>query len=214
MICSSVRFTGSSRRSRAPSPNFERSRCPSAVTVGALDRFVAAMTRADVAVRAYGPAIDRYRPADPTDTLAVARSFQGLDTAAGVRRLSAIADNAAADLAFRRCGHPGRPDVRGGTPSSPQVAVPAGLSDVRRRQFVRGRRVSVQAGCLACHRIGAAGNSGPGLDLSRVGERLPGPAIVRVLRDPQAPMPSYGKLPRAALSDLVAFLTALRAKCP
>lgn len=90
------------------------------------------------------------------------------------------------------------------------VATPAGLSAGERSRFAAGRRVTTQAGCLACHRIGAEGNDGPGGDLSSVGRRL-GPAqIARVLRNPKAPMPAFRNLPPRVFAALVTFLARLR----
>jgi mono/diheme cytochrome c family protein len=65
-------------------------------------------------------------------------------------------------------------------------------------------------GCLACHRIGTAGNDGPGPVLTHVGARLDAHAIKHVILDPQAPMPSFERLPHARLRVLVAYLAALR----
>jgi hypothetical protein len=77
-------------------------------------------------------------------------------------------------------------------------------------QFNLGRTVAAQSGCLACHRIGQAGNSGPGPDLTQVGARLPARAIERVVIDPKAPMPSFRRLPTAKLRAVVTFLSLLR----
>jgi hypothetical protein len=77
-------------------------------------------------------------------------------------------------------------------------------------QFYLGRAVAAQSGCLACHRIGEAGNAGPGPNLTHVGSRLPAAAIERAILNPTAPMPSFGALPRAKLTALVTFLSLLR----
>jgi hypothetical protein len=75
--------------------------------------------------------------------------------------------------------------------------------------FYRGRTVAARSGCLACHRIGEAGNSGPGPDLTHVASRLPGRAIARALVAPTPPMPSFRRLPRAKFEALVEFLSLL-----
>lgn len=77
-------------------------------------------------------------------------------------------------------------------------------------EFDLGRTVTAQSGCLACHRIGANGNAGPGPDLTHVGSKLPSSAIEHALTDPTAPMPSFRKLPRAKLRAIVEFLSLLR----
>lgn len=77
-------------------------------------------------------------------------------------------------------------------------------------QFDLGRSVTAQSGCLACHRIGEAGNAGPGPDLTQVGSRLPAAGIERSITNPTAPMPSFRNLPKAKLKALVTFLSLLR----
>ncbi len=77
-------------------------------------------------------------------------------------------------------------------------------------EFDQGRAVAAQSGCLACHRIGEAGNDGPGPDLTEVGARLPARAIERTLTHPTEPMPAFTHLPPAKFHALVAFLSALR----
>jgi quinol---cytochrome c reductase cytochrome c subunit, bacillus type len=73
-----------------------------------------------------------------------------------------------------------------------------------------GQQVASQSGCGACHRFGEAGNSGPGPELTKIGERLPREAIARTLRNPTAPMPSYADLPPKKFNALVDYLSALR----
>jgi menaquinol-cytochrome c reductase cytochrome b/c subunit len=73
-----------------------------------------------------------------------------------------------------------------------------------------GEMVANQSGCGACHKFGEAGNSGPGPNLTKVGERLPAEAIARTLRNPTAPMPSYQDLPPKKFNALVQFLSSLR----
>ena len=73
-----------------------------------------------------------------------------------------------------------------------------------------GEVVANQSGCGACHKFGDAGNSGPGPDLTKIGDRLPAQAIVRTLQNPTAPMPSYRDLPPKKFDALVQYLSALR----
>jgi hypothetical protein len=73
-----------------------------------------------------------------------------------------------------------------------------------------GKRAVLQSGCLACHKIGDNGNTGPGPDLTEVGARLPRQAIERTLIAPTAPMPSFKNLPPAKFQAIVTFLAALK----
>jgi len=73
-----------------------------------------------------------------------------------------------------------------------------------------GQNVANQSGCGACHKFGEAGNHGPGPDLTEIGAKLPAPAIERTLRNPTAPMPAYGDLPKEKFDALVEYLAALR----
>jgi hypothetical protein len=77
-------------------------------------------------------------------------------------------------------------------------------------QFNLGRTVAAESGCLACHRIGEAGNAGPGPDLTHVGSTRSATAIERAIINPTAPMPSFRHLPKAKLKALVTFLSLLR----
>ena len=77
-------------------------------------------------------------------------------------------------------------------------------------EYNAGRQVAAQAGCLACHKIGESGNSGPGPNLTKVGRRLPRQAIARTLINPTAPMPSFKQLPPAKFNALVTFVSSLR----
>jgi hypothetical protein len=76
--------------------------------------------------------------------------------------------------------------------------------------FAAGEAVAARTGCLACHRIAEAGNSGPGQDLTQVGSRLPPKAIERALVASPAPMPSFSRLPEPQRRALVYFLAHLR----
>lgn len=80
----------------------------------------------------------------------------------------------------------------------------------RLADFYAGRKVAAQSGCLACHRIGEAGNRGPGPDLTHVGSRLTGTQIARALINPKAPMPSFRNMPQRKFNALVEFLSVLR----
>jgi menaquinol-cytochrome c reductase cytochrome b/c subunit len=100
-----------------------------------------------------------------------------------------------------------------GGETQPSVAAPAerilgyaGLPD----RDSPGAQVLLRSGCLACHRVGASGNHGPGPSLTRVGARLDARSIARVLIDPRPPMPSFRRLPPAQRRALVAYLADRR----
>ena len=73
-----------------------------------------------------------------------------------------------------------------------------------------GQTVANQSGCGACHKFGEAGNSGPGPNLTHIGEKLPAAALERTLQNPTAPMPSYANLEKKKFDALVEYLSALR----
>src|SRR5256885_2826521 len=80
-------------------------------------------------------------------------------------------------------------------------------------QYQAGKEVAAATGCLGCHRIGDNGNAGPGPNLTKVGARLPRPAIARTLINPTAPMPSFAGLQQKSptqFNELVDFLGSLR----
>ena len=77
-------------------------------------------------------------------------------------------------------------------------------------QFNAGREVAAQSGCQACHKIGDAGNDGPGPPLTHIATRLPKQALARTLVNPTAPMPSFKSLPPAKFNALVTFLSQLK----
>ncbi len=79
-------------------------------------------------------------------------------------------------------------------------------------KYEPGKLVVAQSGCLACHKIGENGNSGPGPNLTNIGDRLLPAAIKRTLENPTAPMPSFKGLPADKKSELVAFLASLKDK--
>jgi Cytochrome C oxidase, cbb3-type, subunit III len=98
-------------------------------------------------------------------------------------------------------------------PTEIDVSPPAEVVQAAGRQlaeFEQGRTVVAQSGCLACHRLGQAGNAGPGSALTHVGSRLSRHGIKHALLDPTAPMPSFTRLPAARLKALVTFLSELR----
>lgn len=78
------------------------------------------------------------------------------------------------------------------------------------REFNAGMKVVAQSGCLACHRIGEQGNSGPGPDLTHIGSKLSAEQIEHAILDPTAPMPSFKSLPREKLAAVVEFLSELQ----
>ena len=91
----------------------------------------------------------------------------------------------------------------------PPASVMAGGAEAV-RTFEAGKQVVAQSGCLACHKIGENGNTGPGPDLSEIGARLPRQAIARTLVNPTAPMPPYTELPAEKRDNLVEFLAQLK----
>ena len=100
-----------------------------------------------------------------------------------------------------------------GGPSGVGIPVPPGLrarGEAAVAQFNEGRRVVVQSGCEACHKIGDDGNNGPGPELTHVADRLPRQAIARTLVNPTAPMPSFQNLPPKKFTAVVYFLSQLR----
>jgi len=99
----------------------------------------------------------------------------------------------------RLCGNQPAPQPNAGLPAAAGV------------RAKRGRRLVVESGCLACHRIGRAGHDGPGQDLTDIASRLPPSAIRRTLISPTAPMPSYRSLGKGKLDAMVAYLVQRRA---
>jgi ubiquinol-cytochrome c reductase cytochrome b subunit/menaquinol-cytochrome c reductase cytochrome b/c subunit len=90
------------------------------------------------------------------------------------------------------------------TPTPPRILHAGGalLSE-----YEAGKRAVAQTGCLACHKIGENGNSGPGPNLTKIADRLPRQAIARTLVNPTAPMPSFKNLPPKKFNQIVAFLS-------
>jgi quinol---cytochrome c reductase cytochrome c subunit, bacillus type len=82
------------------------------------------------------------------------------------------------------------------------------------KQYEPGKLVAAQSGCLACHKIGENGNTGPGPNLTYIGDRLLPAAIRRTLENPTAPMPSYRDLSPEKKAALVSFLGQLKKDRP
>ena len=74
-------------------------------------------------------------------------------------------------------------------------------------KYEKGKQVVAQSGCLACHKIGENGNSGPGPPLTEIGSRLPSQAIARTLVNPTAPMPSFAGLAKTSPDKFDALVT-------
>ncbi len=91
---------------------------------------------------------------------------------------------------------------------TPSAIIQAGGSTLA--EFEAGRLVVAQSGCLACHKIGDNGNSGPGPELTHVGSRLPRLGIARTLVNPTAPMPSFKNLPPKKFDAAIFFLSELK----
>jgi ubiquinol-cytochrome c reductase cytochrome b subunit/menaquinol-cytochrome c reductase cytochrome b/c subunit len=109
-------------------------------------------------------------------------------------------------VALAGCGGGGDEPATATTATAPRIA----LKDQR----ATGALFVEQAGCLACHQLGPRGNSGPGSNLSGIGERRSAAQIRGALLDAPAPMPSYRRLSRRTLDAVVAYLTSLRPACP
>jgi menaquinol-cytochrome c reductase cytochrome b/c subunit len=77
-------------------------------------------------------------------------------------------------------------------------------------EYEAGKKAVAQSGCLACHKIGENGNSGPGPNLTNIASRLPQQAIARTLVNPTAPMPSFKNLPPKKFQAIVSFLSQLK----
>ncbi|HEX3692346.1 MAG TPA: c-type cytochrome [Solirubrobacteraceae bacterium] len=100
-----------------------------------------------------------------------------------------------------------------GSPTAIEMPTPAAIKQAggpTLKEFEAGRAVVAQSGCLACHKIGDNGNSGPGPDLTHVGGRLPRQGIARTLVNPTAPMPSFKNLPPKKFSAATFFLSQLK----
>jgi menaquinol-cytochrome c reductase cytochrome b/c subunit len=91
---------------------------------------------------------------------------------------------------------------------TPNSVVQAGGATLA--EYEAGKQVVAQSGCLACHKIGDNGNSGPGPNLSNIASRLPRQGIARTLVNPTAPMPSFRNLPPVKFKAVVNFLSQLK----
>jgi mono/diheme cytochrome c family protein len=100
-----------------------------------------------------------------------------------------------------------------GSPTAIEMPTPVSIKQAggqTLKEFEAGRAVVAGSGCLACHKIGDNGNSGPGPDLTRIGGRLPRQGIARTLVNPTAPMPSFKNLPAKKFSAATFFLSQLK----
>src|SRR5208283_780587 len=100
-----------------------------------------------------------------------------------------------------------------GSPTAIELATPPAIVNAGGQtlaEYEAGKLVVAQSGCLACHKIGDNGNSGPGPDLTHIGARLPAAGIARTLVNPTAPMPSFRNLPPQKFKAVVNFLSQLK----
>jgi menaquinol-cytochrome c reductase cytochrome b/c subunit len=100
-----------------------------------------------------------------------------------------------------------------GSPTQIEEPTPARITALGPQalaSYEAGKQLVPQSGCLACHKIGENGNSGPGPPLTKIGARLPKQAIARTLINPTAPMPSFRDLPKDKFDDLVNYLSQLK----
>lgn len=92
--------------------------------------------------------------------------------------------------------------------ATPKAVIHAGGQELA--EFEAGRKVVAQSGCLACHKLGENGNSGPGPELTHIGSRIPRLGLARTLVNPTAPMPSFKGLPPKKFEAAVEFLSQLK----
>jgi menaquinol-cytochrome c reductase cytochrome b/c subunit len=100
-----------------------------------------------------------------------------------------------------------------GPPTTIEMATPPSViraGGTALAEYEAGKKVVAQTGCLACHKIGENGNSGPGPDLTHIASRLPRQGIARTLVNPTAPMPSFKNLPPKKFEAIVGFLAQLK----
>ncbi|MEK6278051.1 MAG: c-type cytochrome [Actinomycetota bacterium] len=76
-------------------------------------------------------------------------------------------------------------------------------------KYEPGKEIVAQSGCLACHKIGANGNNGPGPELTHIGSRIPEAAILRSLQIGPGIMPSYNDLAPEKQRQVAEFLASL-----
>jgi menaquinol-cytochrome c reductase cytochrome b/c subunit len=100
-----------------------------------------------------------------------------------------------------------------GSPTAIEMPVPNAVRQAGGTllaEYEEGRKVVAQSGCLACHKLGDNGNSGPGPELTQIASRIPRQAIARTLVNPTAPMPSFKNLPAKKFDAIVNFLSQLK----
>jgi menaquinol-cytochrome c reductase cytochrome b/c subunit len=100
-----------------------------------------------------------------------------------------------------------------GSPTAIEFGTPAAVTEAGGKllaEYEEGRKVVAQSGCLACHKLGDNGNSGPGPNLTNIAARIPRQAIARTLVNPTAPMPSFKNLPPKKFEAIVNFLSQLK----
>ncbi len=100
-----------------------------------------------------------------------------------------------------------------GSPTAIEMATPTAVTQAGGgilAGYEAGRKVVAQSGCLACHKLGDNGNSGPGPELTHIASRIPRQAIARTLVNPTAPMPSFKNLPAKKFEAIVDFLSQLK----
>ncbi len=100
-----------------------------------------------------------------------------------------------------------------GSPTAIEMATPTAVKQAGGSilsGYEAGRKVVAQSGCLACHKLGDNGNSGPGPELTHIASRIPRQAIARTLVNPTAPMPSFKNLPAKKFEAIVDFLSQLK----
>jgi menaquinol-cytochrome c reductase cytochrome b/c subunit len=100
-----------------------------------------------------------------------------------------------------------------GSPTAIEMPVPTAVRQAGGTllaEYEEGRKVVAQSGCLACHKLGDNGNSGPGPELTHIASRIPRQAIARTLVNPTAPMPSFKNLPAKKFDAIVNFLSQLK----
>ncbi len=100
-----------------------------------------------------------------------------------------------------------------GSPTAIEMTTPTAVKQAggtALAEYEAGKKVVAQSGCLACHKIGDNGNSGPGPNLTNIASRLPRQGIARTLVNPTAPMPSFKNLPPKKFTAIVNFLSQLK----
>lgn len=100
-----------------------------------------------------------------------------------------------------------------GAPTVDTIAAPAAVKDAgpaALAEFNVGRLAVADAGCEACHTIGADGNPGPGPNLTHIGSRIPYEGIERTLVNPTAPMPSFKYMNAKEFTAITTFLSDLK----